>query len=183
MTSGHITHGYFVYSWVVAARALDTHEGVTHSWWHREGKVGAPRQVAEAAGWKDAEALGQWVRVVRRFRDGHTEAGRALDVHAGPCGPDRARDLVPGDEPAGPRVCTGGIDMTRARQTWRERMALVIYRGIDLWRFGMSALQGRHRVAVHVLAINRTQPSWLSTMRAVVATLYPSATTLSLSPR
>ncbi len=45
----------------------------SHSWWHGEGEVGALWQAAEAAGWKDADNPGQWVGVVRRFRDGHTE--------------------------------------------------------------------------------------------------------------
>ncbi len=66
----------------------------SHSWWHQEDEVGALWQVAEAAGWKDAKSPGQWVRVVRPFRDGHTEDWWALEVQAGPYGPDRAQRAV-----------------------------------------------------------------------------------------
>ena len=49
-------------------------------------------QAAEAAGWKDAqEEPGDWTKVVRRFRDGHTEQWWALEVEAGPYGEERAQ--------------------------------------------------------------------------------------------
>lgn len=60
----------------------------SHSWWHREDEVGSLWQVAGAAGWRDATSPGQWVHVPRRFRDGHTEDWWALEVRAGPYGPD-----------------------------------------------------------------------------------------------
>jgi hypothetical protein len=66
----------------------------SHAWWHLEGEVGALWEVAEAAGWQDAEAPGPWVRVVRRFRDGHHEPWWALEVQAGPYGPDRAQRAI-----------------------------------------------------------------------------------------
>jgi hypothetical protein len=73
----------------------------SHSWWHREGEVGALWQVAEAAGWEDAEHPGQWVRVDRPFRDGHTEPWWALEVRAGPYGPERVeRAIVVTTDPA-----------------------------------------------------------------------------------
>jgi len=50
--------------------------------------------VAEAAGWQDADHPGQWVRVERQFRDGHTETWWALEVRAGPYGPERAQRAV-----------------------------------------------------------------------------------------
>jgi SRSO17 transposase len=36
-----------------------------HSWWHKEGRVGALWEAAKAAGWKNAEDPGQWRRVIR----------------------------------------------------------------------------------------------------------------------
>ncbi len=63
----------------------------SHSWWHQEDEVGALWQAAEAAGWKDAKSPGQWVRVARQFRDGHTETWWALEVRAGPYGPERVQ--------------------------------------------------------------------------------------------
>jgi hypothetical protein len=73
----------------------------SHSWWHLEGTVGALWEVAEAAGWQDEENPGQWVRVERQFRDGHTETWWALEVQAGPYGVERAqRAIVATTDPA-----------------------------------------------------------------------------------
>jgi DDE superfamily endonuclease len=73
----------------------------SHAWWHRAGEVGSLVQAAEAAGWQDAEHPGAWVRVVRRFRDGHTEDWWALEVQAGPYGPSRTlRAVVATTDPA-----------------------------------------------------------------------------------
>jgi SRSO17 transposase len=56
----------------------------SHSWWHKEGQIGALWEAALAAGWKNAEEPGQWKRVVRTFRDGHKETWWALEVEVGP---------------------------------------------------------------------------------------------------
>ncbi len=63
----------------------------SHSWLHLEGAVGALWQVAEGAGWQDMETPGAWIKVERTFRDGHTEAWWALEVCAGPYGPEQAQ--------------------------------------------------------------------------------------------
>jgi DDE superfamily endonuclease len=63
----------------------------SHSWWHKEGTIGALWEAALAAGWKNAEDAGQWTEVVRTFRDGHQERWWALEVEAGPYGTQRAR--------------------------------------------------------------------------------------------
>jgi SRSO17 transposase len=65
----------------------------SHGWWHREGDIGALWQAAAQADWADAAHPGRWVRVDRRFRDGHLETWWALEVEAGPYGrtkPQRA---------------------------------------------------------------------------------------------
>lgn len=73
----------------------------SHSWWHPEGAIGALWEAAERAGWQRASQPGQWVRVERRFRDGHVETWWAVEVVAGPYGPDRAeRAVVATTEPA-----------------------------------------------------------------------------------
>ncbi len=73
----------------------------SHSWWHKEGTTGALREAAGAAGWWDALHPGAWVRVVRTFRDGHTETWWALEVVAGPYGPaPRLRAVVATTDPA-----------------------------------------------------------------------------------
>jgi hypothetical protein len=63
----------------------------SHSWWHREGTIGALWEAAEAAGWKDAQEPGRWRKVMRAFRDGHHEEWWALEVEAGPYGPEKAQ--------------------------------------------------------------------------------------------
>jgi hypothetical protein len=73
----------------------------SHSWWHVEGKIGALWEAALAAGWNGVEEPGQWVGVVRAFRDGHREEWWALEVEAGPYGKERARRaLVVTTDPA-----------------------------------------------------------------------------------
>jgi hypothetical protein len=72
----------------------------SHSWWHKEGEIGALWQVAQRASWKSAQEPGEWVEVVRTFRDGHKESWWALEVEAGPYGPEQAqRALVVSTDP------------------------------------------------------------------------------------
>jgi hypothetical protein len=67
----------------------------SHSWLHREGEeVGALWEVAEGAGWKNTGQPGDWVELVRTFRDGHRESWWALEVEAGPYGPEKAQRAV-----------------------------------------------------------------------------------------
>jgi hypothetical protein len=44
--------------------------------------------------WEDKRHPGDWVKVMRRFRDGHEEAWWALEVDVGPYGPRRERRSV-----------------------------------------------------------------------------------------
>jgi hypothetical protein len=60
----------------------------SHSWWHKEGQIGALWEAVEAAGGKNAEQPGQWSKVVRTFRDGREEEWWALEVEAGPYSPN-----------------------------------------------------------------------------------------------
>ena len=68
----------------------------SHAWWHKIGEIGSPWEAAVAAGegWEDEKRPGEWVKVVRHFRDGHQEAWWALEVDVGPYGPQRARRSV-----------------------------------------------------------------------------------------
>jgi SRSO17 transposase len=81
----------------------------SHGWWHREGQIGGLRQAAEAAGWQDAEHPGQWTKLERRFRDGHSETWWALEVAAGPYGPAKAQRVV---------VATTDPETLPERTTW-----------------------------------------------------------------
>jgi DDE superfamily endonuclease len=58
----------------------------SHAWWHKEGEIGSPWEAAVEASeaWEDAQKPGEWVKVVRGFRDGHEEAWWALEVDVGP---------------------------------------------------------------------------------------------------
>src|SRR6266851_6861558 len=66
----------------------------SHDWWHRVGTPGSLQEVAQAAGWKSAEQPGQWVKVERRFRDGSKQSWWALEVQAGPYGPEKTERAV-----------------------------------------------------------------------------------------
>jgi SRSO17 transposase len=81
----------------------------SHSWWHKEGTIGALWEAALAAGWKDAKEPGQWRKVIRTFRDGHEEEWWALEVEAGPYGPHKAQRafVVSTDPEKLPRLAPG----------------------------------------------------------------------------
>ena len=68
----------------------------SHAWWHKIGEIGSPWEAALAASeaWEDERHPGDWVKVVRQFRDGHQEERWALEVDVGPYGPERARRSV-----------------------------------------------------------------------------------------
>lgn len=68
----------------------------SHAWWHKIGEIGSPWEAAVAASeaWEDERHPGDWVKVARRFRDGHEQEWWALEVDVGPYGPQRARRSV-----------------------------------------------------------------------------------------
>lgn len=68
----------------------------SHAWWHRVGEIGSPYEAALAAGqaWEDERHPGDWVKVMRRFKDGHEQQWWALEVDVGPYGPQRDRRSV-----------------------------------------------------------------------------------------
>jgi len=59
----------------------------SHAWWHPVDEVGTLWEVAQAAGWRGPAAPGAWVKVERRFHDGHVEDWWAVEIIAGPYGP------------------------------------------------------------------------------------------------
>jgi hypothetical protein len=72
----------------------------SHGWWHRDEDVGSLAEVAEAASWAGPEQPGAWELVVRTFRDGHAEVWWALEIRAGPYGPEKQqRALVVTTDP------------------------------------------------------------------------------------
>jgi hypothetical protein len=66
----------------------------SHAWWHSIDAIGSLQEVAQAARWDDAAHPGEWVRVVRDFRDGHTEDWWALEVQLGPYGTEKVERAV-----------------------------------------------------------------------------------------
>jgi hypothetical protein len=66
----------------------------SHAWWHKIGEIGSPYEAALAAEWEDERHPGDWVKVMRRFRDGHEQAWWPLEVDVGPYGPKRNRRAV-----------------------------------------------------------------------------------------
>lgn len=66
----------------------------SHAWWHPADAIGSLGEVAEASGWQEPDEPGRWLAVERTFRDGHTERWWALEVEAGPYGPERLQRAV-----------------------------------------------------------------------------------------
>jgi SRSO17 transposase len=66
----------------------------SHCWWHLEGTMGSLQEAVEAAPWDGPEQPGAWVAVERSFRDGHRETWWALEVEAGPYGPEKPQRVL-----------------------------------------------------------------------------------------
>jgi hypothetical protein len=74
----------------------------SHAWWHKVGEIGSPwaAAVVAAEDWEGERHPGEWVKVMRRFRDGHEESWWALEVDVGPYGPHREwRSVVATTDP------------------------------------------------------------------------------------
>lgn len=72
----------------------------SHAWYHPQEVAGTLQDVAHEAGWQSAEQPGNWERVIRTFRDGSTQEWWALEVVAGPYGPDKTeRAIVASTDP------------------------------------------------------------------------------------
>ena len=74
----------------------------SHAWWHKIGEIGSPWATAVAAGegWENESNPGDWVKVVRHFRDGHEEAWWTLEVDVGLYGPEKTwRSVVATTDP------------------------------------------------------------------------------------
>lgn len=66
----------------------------SHARWHPEDVAGSLQDVAHEAGWVSAEQPGQWVHITRTFRDGSIREWWALEIVAGPIGPDKTERAV-----------------------------------------------------------------------------------------
>ena len=66
----------------------------SHAWWHPVEEVGWVEGVALSAYWGGAEDPGEWVKLERRFRDGHTEVWWALEAECQAFGTEKHSRLV-----------------------------------------------------------------------------------------
>jgi hypothetical protein len=66
----------------------------SHAWWHPEEVAGTLQEVAHEAGWVSAEQPGKWVRITRTIRSGSTQEWWALEIVAGPYGPDKTERAI-----------------------------------------------------------------------------------------
>jgi len=62
--------------------------------WAPADQAHTPVEAASELGWRSPNRPGQWRRIQRRFRDGHTETWWAADAQLGGFGPDRRLRLV-----------------------------------------------------------------------------------------
>jgi hypothetical protein len=65
-----------------------------HGWWHPKGVVGTLQEVAHEVGWVSAEQPGKWVRITRIFRDRSTQDWWAVEIIAGPYGPEKTERAI-----------------------------------------------------------------------------------------
>ena len=73
----------------------------SHAWWALADQTNSLAEAARTTIWDDPDAPGDWQRVERRFRDGHTETWWALEIGVGPYGPHRReRAVVATTDPA-----------------------------------------------------------------------------------
>ncbi len=66
----------------------------SHAWWHPEDVAGTLQDVAYEAGWVSAQQPGQWRRITRTFRNGSTQDWWAVEIVAGPYGPDKTERAI-----------------------------------------------------------------------------------------
>jgi SRSO17 transposase len=66
----------------------------SHTWWHPMDEVGWVEGVAQSAYWNGPDDPGEWVKLERRFRDGHTEAWWALEAECRAFSVEKDRRLV-----------------------------------------------------------------------------------------
>lgn len=66
----------------------------SHAWWHPEDVAGTLQDVAHEVGWVSAEQPGKWVRITRTFRDGSSQDWWAMEIVAGPYGPDKTERAI-----------------------------------------------------------------------------------------
>lgn len=72
----------------------------SHAWYHPEAVAGTLQDAAQEAGWVSPKHPGTWVRIARRFHDGSTQEWWAVEIVAGPYGPDKkARAIVASTDP------------------------------------------------------------------------------------
>jgi len=62
--------------------------------WAPADQAHTPVEAASELGWRSPNRPGQWRRIQRRFRDGHSETWWAADAQLGGWGPDRRLRLV-----------------------------------------------------------------------------------------
>jgi len=73
----------------------------SHEWWHPQEEIGSFQEAARAGKWKSPEQPGQWIKVIRTFRDGSSQDWWALELDIRPFGPEkRERVIVATTDPA-----------------------------------------------------------------------------------
>jgi SRSO17 transposase len=73
----------------------------SHAWWALLDQLHSLQEAAAGARWDGPDAPGDWQRVERSFRDGHTDTWWALEIEAGPYSPQRReRAVVATTDPA-----------------------------------------------------------------------------------
>jgi DDE superfamily endonuclease len=66
----------------------------SHEWWHPQEEIGSFQEAARAGRWKSPEQPGQWVKIIRTFRDGSSQDCWALELDIRPFGPEKQERVI-----------------------------------------------------------------------------------------
>jgi SRSO17 transposase len=66
----------------------------SYAWYHPMGEPGTVEEIARVAPWDSPDDPGEWVKLLRTFRNGHTQEWWALEAECRPFGKEKQRRLV-----------------------------------------------------------------------------------------
>jgi DDE superfamily endonuclease len=66
----------------------------SHEWWHPQEEIGSFQEAAQQGRWKSPEQSGQWVKIIRTFRDGSSQDWWALELDIRPFGPGKPQRVI-----------------------------------------------------------------------------------------
>lgn len=66
----------------------------SHEWWHPQEEIGSFQEAAQQGRWNSPEQPGQWIKIIRTFRDGSSQDWWALELDIRPFGPEKQERVI-----------------------------------------------------------------------------------------